>query len=67
VLRVGGRANLGGQLVLQFTAGYVPPAGQRFLLVEADGGIAGAFAGINSQGVPVQPGQDANTFWVTVQ
>jgi hypothetical protein len=67
VLRVGGRAQLGGQLVLQFTGGYVPPRGQRFLLVEADGGITGAFTTLTSPGVPVQAGQDANTFWVTVQ
>jgi hypothetical protein len=67
VMHVGGRAILGGQLVLQFTGGYVPPVGQKFVLVEADGGIAGTFATLTSQGVQVQAGQDANTFWVTVK
>jgi hypothetical protein len=66
-VRVGGRAILGGQLVLQYAGGYVPPAGQKFVLIEADGGIAGTFATITSQGVEIQAGQDANTFWVTVQ
>jgi hypothetical protein len=67
VMRVGGRATLGGQLVLQYTGGYVPPAGQKFVLVEADGGIAGTFATLTSPGVEVQVGQDANSLWVTVK
>jgi hypothetical protein len=67
VMRVGGQATLGGQLVLQYTGGYVPPAGQKFVLIEADGGIAGTFATLTSEGVQVQAGQDANTFWVTVK
>jgi hypothetical protein len=67
VMRVGGRAILGGQLVLQYTGGYVPPVGQKFVLVEADGGIAGTFATLTSPGVEVQAGQDANNFWVTVK
>jgi hypothetical protein len=67
VMRVGGKATLGGKLILQYTGGYVPPAGQKFVLLEADGGITGTFSSITSQGVQVQSGQDAKSFWVTVK
>jgi hypothetical protein len=65
VVRVADRAILGGQLVLEYTSGYAPPAGQRFVLIEAEGGVTGSFATVNSQGTKVQSGQDATTFWVT--
>jgi hypothetical protein len=67
VMRVGGRAILAGDLVLQYTDAYVPPVGQRFVLIEADGGVSGSFATLTSPGVQVEAGQDAKTFWVTVK
>jgi hypothetical protein len=67
VMRVSGQATLGGTLSLQYTGGYVPPVGQRFVLIEADGGIVGSFATVTSPGVQVETGQDAENFWVTVK
>jgi hypothetical protein len=65
-LEVAGKAMLGGELRLNFIGGFLPKAGQKFTLVTAAGGISGAFAKITSQGVAVTPGQDATTFYVTV-
>jgi hypothetical protein len=66
-LDVAGKATLGGTLALTFVSGFTPTSGQKFVVVSADGGVTGAFATITTNGPKVSPGQDANTFFVTVQ
>lgn len=64
-LSVGGAAVLGGQLTLNFSGNYAK--GQRFVLIEAAGGLSGSFSAITSNGATVVPGQDGTRFFVTVQ
>jgi autotransporter-associated beta strand protein len=64
-LTVTGTAVLGGKLTLNFTGSYA--AGQKFVLVNATGGITGAFSSIVSNGASVVSGQDGTSFFVTVQ
>ncbi len=65
-LKVAGKATLGGELHLAFAPGFAPKSGQKFIVVTAAGGISGAFAAVTTSGVAVTPGQDATTFYVTV-
>lgn len=65
-LKVAGRATLGGTLQLNFASGFSPPAGQKFVVVTAAGGIRGRFDSIVTNGVAVTAGQDATTVYVTV-
>jgi hypothetical protein len=65
-LKVAGKATLGGEVHLTFASGFVPKSGQTFIVVTAAGGISGAFASITTNGVAVTSGQDATTFYVTV-
>ena len=65
-LDVAGTAKLGGALVLTFASGFVPRSGQRFVVVTAQGGVVGAFDSITTNGARVTAGQDARTFYVTV-
>jgi hypothetical protein len=65
-LVVTGQARLAGQLVIKFVNGFTPIAGQRFVLVTAGKGILGSFGLIDSGGVGIVPGQDANTFYITI-
>ncbi len=65
-LKVAGKATLGGELRLTFATGFVPKVGQKFIVVTATGGVTGAFAKITTNGPAVTPGQDATTFYVTV-
>jgi hypothetical protein len=64
-LTVTGTAVLGGKLTLNFTGSYA--AGQKFVLVNATGGITGAFSSVVSNGASVVSGQDGTSFYVTVQ
>jgi autotransporter-associated beta strand protein len=65
-LTVAGAAVLGGSLSLNFSGSYAK--GQKFVLINAAGGVSGAFGSITSSGgVTVVPGQDATSFFVTVQ
>lgn len=66
-LTVKGAVTLGGSLTLDFTGGPYT-AGQRLVLIDAEGGISGAFSSITTTGgVNVVGGQTANTYFVTVQ
>ncbi|WP_457392275.1 autotransporter [Roseateles sp. P5_E1] len=62
---VAGPAMLGGSLVLNFSGSYA--RGQKLVLIQATGGLSGAFSSISSNGATVAPGQDATSFFVTVQ
>lgn len=64
-LTVAGAAVLGGTLSLNFSGGV--SKGQRFVLINAAGGVSGAFNSIVSSGATVVGGQDGNSFFVTVQ
>ncbi len=64
-LSVAGAAVLGGTLSLNFSGGV--SKGQRFVLINAAGGVSGAFNSIVSSGATVVGGQDGNSFFVTVQ
>ncbi|MEP6503434.1 MAG: autotransporter [Betaproteobacteria bacterium] len=64
-LSVAGAAVLGGNLVLNFSGSYA--RGQKFVLIQATGGLSGAFSSISSNGATVAAGQDATSFFVTVQ
>lgn|GEM_PF-1805234 len=64
-LTVAGAAVLGGSLSLSFSGSYV--SGQKFVLLNAAGGITGAFTSISSSGATVVGGQDGTSFFVTVQ
>jgi autotransporter-associated beta strand protein len=64
-LSIAGPAVLGGSLVLNFSGSYAK--GQRFVLIEAAGGLSGTFSSITSNGATVVAGQDGNRFFVTVQ
>ena len=64
-LTVAGAAVLGGTLSLSFSGGV--SKGQRFVLINAAGGVSGAFNSIVSSGATVVGGQDGNSFFVTVQ
>ena len=66
-LNVAGSATLGGELDVTFTPPFVPTSGQKFVLVTATGGIRGSFQKVTTTGATVTTGQDANTFFVTVQ
>lgn len=64
-LDVSGTATLGGTLVLNFTG--APQSGQKFLLVNARGGLSGSFNSVVSHGATVRATQDGTSFYVTVQ
>ena len=64
-LTVAGAAVLGGLLSLSFSGSVTK--GQRFVLINAAGGVSGAFSAIVSSGATVVGGQDGNSFFVTVQ
>jgi hypothetical protein len=64
-LSVAGAAVLAGRLELTIGAGLA--SGQRVVLINAPGGITGAFSTISSVGASVVAGQDATSFFVTVQ
>jgi hypothetical protein len=62
-----GTATLGGTLTLNFTGTYTP--GQQLVLIDAAGGVSGAFSSIVTTGgvVVASSGQTATTFFVTLQ
>ena len=64
-LTVAGAAVLGGSLSLSFSGSYA--SGQKFVLINAAGGVTGAFTSISSSGAAVVGGQDGTSFFVTVQ
>ncbi len=64
-LTVAGAAVLGGTLKLSFSGAH--PAGEKLVLLDAAGGISGAFDSIVSEGASIVAGGDATTFFVTVQ
>lgn len=64
-LSVAGAAVLGGRLSLSFSGSY--SSGQKFVLINAAGGVTGAFSSISSSGATVVGGQDGTSFFVTVQ
>jgi hypothetical protein len=51
-------------LTLNFTGSYAP--GQKFVLIDAAGGVSGSFHAIDSTGATVVAGQDSTSFFVTV-
>jgi len=51
VLRVTGAARLSGELILQFTEGFAPKAGQTFQIAQADGGLEGSFGTVTVTGL----------------
>ena len=64
-LSIAGPAVLGGSLVLNFSGSYA--RGQKLVLLQATGGLSGAFSSITCTGANVTAGQDATSFFVTVQ
>jgi len=64
-LDVSGTAALGGRLVLNFTG--TPRSGEKFLLVNASGGLSGSFSSVVSNGATVRATQDGTSYYVTVQ
>ncbi|MBW8894020.1 MAG: autotransporter, partial [Burkholderiales bacterium] len=64
-LSIAGAAVLGGSLVLNLTGSYA--RGQKLVLIQAAGGLSGAFSSVSSSGATVAAGQDATSFFVTVQ
>lgn len=65
-VNVAGKASLGGKLIVNFINSFAPTTGQKFVLVNAAGGISGDFASIVTNGVNVKSGKDANTYYITV-
>ena len=45
----------------------MPVAGQKYVLIEAAGGVSGSFDSIVANGAKVSPGHDATSFYVVVQ
>jgi autotransporter-associated beta strand protein len=64
-LGIAGAAVLGGNLTLNFSGSYAK--GQKFVLIQAAGGLSGAFGSISSNGATVVAGQDGTSFFVTTQ
>ena len=64
-LTVAGGAVLAGTLNLNFAS--PPSTGQKYVLIDAAGGVSGSFTSVTSPGVKVTTGHDAKTFYVTVQ
>ena len=64
-LGIAGAAVLGGSLVLNFSGSYAK--GQKLVLIQAAGGLSGAFSAVTAHGVAVATGQDATSFFVIVQ
>jgi len=52
-------------LVLNFTG--TPRSGEKFLLVNASGGLSGSFSSVVSNGATVRATQDGTSYYVTVQ
>lgn len=67
-LKVGGQALLSGGLTLNFAA--APAHGSRLVVVQAAGGVSGAFTNISGNvggtGLALAGGQDATSYYVTV-
>ena len=64
-LTVAGGAVLNGTLALNFAT--PPTSGQKYVLIDAAGGISGSITSIVSPGAKVSAGHDAESFYVTVQ
>lgn len=64
-LAVTGSATLAGTLVLNFSGTVT--SGQKFVLIDAAGGVSGSFDSIVSNGASVTAGRDATSFYVVVQ
>jgi len=64
-LGIAGAAVLGGSLVLNFSGSYAK--GQKLVLIQAAGGLSGAFSAVTAHGAAVATGQDATSFFVIVQ
>lgn len=64
-LTVAGGAVLNGALTLNFAT--PPTSGQKYVLIDAAGGISGSFSSIVSSGAKVTGGHDAKSYYVTVQ
>jgi hypothetical protein len=62
---VTGSATLAGKLVLDFSG--TPVSGQKYVLIDAAGGVNGAFSSIVAHGATVTSGRDATSFYVVVQ
>ncbi len=65
-VNVAGKASLGGKLIVNFINSFAPTSGQKFVLVNAAGGISGDFASVVTNGVNVTSGKDATTYYITV-
>jgi hypothetical protein len=65
-VNVAGKASLGGKLIVNFINSFAPSTGQKFVLVNAPGGISGDFASVVTNGVNVTSGKDATTYYITV-
>jgi hypothetical protein len=65
-VNVNGRADLSGLLIINFASSFQPRSGQKFILMNATGGVVGGFSSIVTNGVNVTSGQDANSYFITI-
>jgi hypothetical protein len=63
---IAGNAALGGTLVLNAVAGFAPAVGTRFIVVQAAGGVGGAFSAVTSTTIKLVASYDATHCYVTV-
>ncbi|MBC8131757.1 MAG: hypothetical protein H7X95_02150, partial [Deltaproteobacteria bacterium] len=67
-IKVNARATLGGTLVINAAAEFAPAVGQKFVVVQAAGGVTGTFSSVTVNGGATKfiTGYDATTAFVTV-
>jgi hypothetical protein len=63
---IAGHATLGGTLAVQAAAGFAPAVGQQFIVVQAAGGIAGAFTAVVSPAIKLALSYDGAHCFATV-
>ncbi len=63
---VAGKATLTGTLVLNGVAGFAPPVGTRFAVLQAAGGVSGTFSAVASPTIKLVASYDATHCYVTV-
>jgi hypothetical protein len=63
---IGGKGELNGMLAIDGLAGFAPPVGQQFSVVQAAGGISGTFAGVTSPAIKLVLSYDATHCYATV-
>jgi autotransporter-associated beta strand protein len=65
-LVVGGKATLGGTLVVNDVGGFAPAVGTQFVVVQAVGGVSGTFAAVTSTAIKLAASYDATHAILTV-